>query len=264
MSRLGDRVAIVTGGAEGFGAQAAAALAADGALVLLTGLQDEAGEASAAALRARGLRAEYHHLDITDPMAWAVLVDKIMRTHGHLDILVNHAADNISVTIEAATSEQLREILEANLIGPFTGTKAVIAAMRQSGGGAIINIVANPIVAVLPLYPLYSAAKAALVNLTKSTAIHCAQRSYDIRVNAVHPGTHETEKLTENALRSATAPNLGTLLATLPARPHGPLHEFGAAITFLAADESHHVTGADIFCEGSLAALSFPAAPPAG
>jgi NAD(P)-dependent dehydrogenase (short-subunit alcohol dehydrogenase family) len=255
MGRLGYKVAIVTGAASDFGGIAATALAEDGATVLLTDTSGEAGEALATALRARGLQAEYHQLDTTGAMGWAVLVDKIMRTHGHLDILVNNAGATISATIEDATAQQLRETLEANLIGPFLGIKAVIPAMRQSGGGSIINIAANPIVALLPLHPLYSTAKAALVNLTKSTAMHCVQRGYDIRVNAVHPGTHETQLLTANALRSTTAPNLATLLATLPARPSGEVYEFATAITFLAADESQSLTGTELFCHGALTAL---------
>jgi NAD(P)-dependent dehydrogenase (short-subunit alcohol dehydrogenase family) len=204
MSRLGYKVAIVTGGGERFGASAADALAADGATVLLTGPQ---GEAHADALRARGLKAEYHQLDAADPLDWAALVDKIMRTHGHLDVLVNQAGGNISCTIEDATVAQLREILDENLLGPFIGTKAVIPTMRQSGGGSIINIAANAIVEILPLYVLYGAAKAALVNLTKTTAVHCFQRGYDIRVNTVHPGAHETPLLTANAIRSTRRKN---------------------------------------------------------
>jgi NAD(P)-dependent dehydrogenase (short-subunit alcohol dehydrogenase family) len=256
MSRLGYKVAIVTGGAEGFGA--AEALAADGATVLLTG---SGGEAQAGALSARGLKAEYHRLNAADPLDWAALVDKIMRTHGHLDVLVNHAGANISCTIEDATGAQLREILDENLLGPFLGTKAVIPAMRQSGGGSIINIAANAIVEILPLYALYGAAKAALVNLTKTTAAHCFRRGYGIRVNAVHPGGHETQLLTDNALRLTKVENLRPLLAALQAGGTAPLHEFSAAVTYLAADESAHVTGTELYCAGALTAQSLAAAP---
>jgi 3(or 17)beta-hydroxysteroid dehydrogenase len=256
MSRLAYKVAIVTGGAQGFSASAAEALAADGATVLIAGGE---GEAFAAALRERGFKAEYHQLDAGDPLSWAVLVDKIMRTHGHLDVLVNQAGANISTTIENATAGQLREILEADLIAPFIGTKAVIAAMRQSGGGSIINIAANPIVEILPLYALYGAAKAALLSLTRTTAVHCTQRSYDIRVNAVHPGTHETQLLTDNAIRSADAPNVNELLGTLPVRATGTLYEFGEAIAWLAGDESQHITGTEIFCTGLLTDLALAA-----
>jgi len=250
MGRLDDQVAVVTNGAQGLGAGAAEALAREGATVLITGALDDGG--FAATLRARGLSVEYHQLDAGDTLAWAALVDRVMRTHGHLDVLVNHAGADISTTIEDATAAQLREILEADLVAPFLGTKAVIAAMRQSGGGSIINIAANPVVAVLPLWALYSAAKAALVSLTESTAVHCVQRGYGIRVNAVHPGTHETQLLTDNAIRSTKAANLQALLGTLPGRPDGEYLDFAAAITFLAGEDSAQVTGAKIFCTGPL------------
>src|SRR6516165_1974162 len=217
MSRLGYKVAIVTGGAQGLAAAAASALAKDGATLLITGQNDGEGEEEAAALRANGLHAEYHHLVPADPLSWAALVDKVMRTHGHLDVLVNHAGAHISTTIEDASAAQLREVLDSDLVAPFLGLKAVIPAMRQSGGGSIINIAASPVVTVLPLYALYSAAKAGLVSLTKNTAMHCHQRGYDIRVNAVHPGVHETPTLTANAIRSTRARNLHELLTTLPA-----------------------------------------------
>ncbi len=260
MSRLGFKVAVVTGGAFGFGAEAAQALARDGASVVLTGTQDEAGEAAAAALRAEGLLAEYHHLDTSDAMGWTQLADRIMRTHGHLDILVNQSGPAESATIENATVAQLRESLETCLVEPFLGIKAVIPAMRQSGGGAIINIVANAIVEILPLHALYSAAKAGLVGLTRSTAVHCHQRSYDIRVNAIHPGTHETPRLETGALRSTTSPSLHEMLAALPAGQNETLYAFGEAITYLAGDDSRHVTGREIYCAGPLTPGSYEAA----
>lgn len=247
MSGLGYKVAIVTGAAN-LAAQAAQALAKNGATIILAGPDT--------ATLAAGLNAEHHPLTATDPLSWAALVDKIMRTHGHLDVLVNHSAANISITLEDATAPQFREMLEANLIAPFLGIKAAIPAMRQSGGGSIINIAANPLAATLPLYPLASAAKAGLVNLTKNTAMHCHQRGYDIRVNAVHPGAHDTEELTANALRSTKAPRLHQLLATLPATG-SKLYEFADAITYLAGDESTDITGADLFCTGPLTGLAF-------
>jgi NAD(P)-dependent dehydrogenase (short-subunit alcohol dehydrogenase family) len=254
MSRLGYKVAIVTG-AQGLAAEAAGALAQDGATLLIAAQNTGEGEATAAALRRKNLQAEYHHLAPADPLSWAALVDRIMRTHGHLDVLVNHAGAHISTTIEDATASQLRDILETDLIAPFLGIKAVIPAMRQSGGGSIINIAASPVAEVLPLYALYSTAKAGLVSLTKNTAMHCHQRGYDIRVNAVHPGTHETPTLTANAIRSTRARNLHELLTMLPARGDGPLHDFAGAITYLASDESSAITGTELFCTGPLAAF---------
>lgn len=257
MGHLSYKLAIVTGGADGLAAEAAAALAEEGAIVLITGTQNEPGEACATALRARGAQAEYHQLDPKDALSWAVLVDKAMRTHGHLDILVNHTGAHVSTTIEDAGAAQLRDILDDNLIAPFLGIKAVIPAMRQSGGGSIINITANPIVQLLPLNTLYGAAMAGLDNLTKNTALHCIQRGYDIRVNSVHPGTHETPLLTDNTIRSTTSPNVAPILAALPIQQDAVLYEFGAAIAYLAGDDSKSISGSEIFCRGALTGLNF-------
>lgn len=263
MTRLAYKVAIVTEATSDFGALAAAALAAEGAALLLTGADDEAGEALAASLQSRGQKAAYHRLEATDPLVWATLVDKIMRSHGHLDVLVNNGGVPLSDTIEDATAAQLRETLDKLLIAPFLGIKAVIPAMRQSGGGAIINIAANPVAGVLPLYSVYGAAKAALAGLTKTTAVHCAQRGYDIRVNTIHPGMHETALLTENALRSTTSAALHGLLRQLvPAPPQ--LHDFGETIIHLASDEAAHITGSEFFARGKLAGLSFGPMPAPG
>ena len=258
MTRLGYKVAIVTGGATDFSAQAAAVLAQNGATILLASPDETQGQQAAAALCAKGHRAEFHHLIPTDPLSWAALVDKTMRTHGHLDVLVNHSAASLSTTIEDATAPQLREMLEQGLAAPFLGMKAAIPAMRQSGGGSIINIAANPVIGALPLYPLYSAARAGLVSLTHSTALHCQQRGYDIRVNAIHPGAHESESLTEDALRSIKARNLHALLGTMPVRAEGKLYDFASTILHLADDESMELTGAELFCTGPLAGLDFP------
>ncbi len=257
MTHLGYKVAIVTGGVTDFSAQAAAVLAQNGATILLASQHEDEGQQTAAALRAQGHKAEFHHLIPTGPLSWAALVDKTMRTHGHLDVLVNHSPASVSTTIEDATAPQCREMLEAGLIAPFLGIKAAIPAMRQSGGGSIINIAANPIIGVLPLYPLYSAARAGLVSLTKSTALQCLQRGYNIRVNAIHPGAHESESLTADALRSIKARNLHALLGTMPARAEGKLYDFAGAILHLAGDESTVLTGAELFCNGPLAGLDF-------
>ncbi|WP_297491814.1 SDR family oxidoreductase [Acidocella sp.] len=262
MASLDYKVAIVTCCTSDFGRIAATALAEAGATLLLTGMADTEGEALAAALRGQGRSASYQHLDTGDAMAWAVLADTIMRTHGHLDILVNNTSNCASLTIEGATAAQLRDVLEAGLIAPFLGMKAVIPAMRQSGGGAIINIAANPIAEVLPLYALDSSAKAGLTGLTKSTAVHCSHRGYGIRVNTVHPGAHETALLTTNALRSLEAEALHPMLATLPRRPQAPLQELGAAIAFLASDAAAGITGAEIHTLGPLAGLGFTQAAP--
>lgn len=262
MARLDKKVAIVTGGARGLGGATVDALAEEGATVLIADIIDEAGEARAAALRGRGLTAEYHHLDVRDALAWAGLVDTAMRKHGHLDILVNNAGINISITIEDATVEQLRDVIDVNLVGPFLGMKAAIPAMRQSGGGSIINIASNSTQMVLPLTSLYGATKSGLANLTKSTAVHCAQRGYNIRVNSVHPGAHETEMLTGGeGTRATDIPQVKALIDAIPMGRMGQPNELGKVVAFLASDDSSYMTASELFSDGGLTVVSFGADP---
>ena len=261
MGRLEYKLAVVTGGARGLGGATAEALAQEGATVLLTDVLDDVGEAHAAALRGRGLQAEYHHLDVRDAAAWAVLVDKAMRTHGHLDVLVNNAGINIPITIEDATAQQFRDILEINLIGPFNGMKAVIPAMRQSGGGSIVNISSNSTAMILPLTSLYAASKSGLANLTKTTAVHCAQRGYNIRVNSVHPGPHETDMMTGGAADPMDIPMVRTLINSIPMGRMGQPQELGKVVAFLASDDSSYITATELFTDGGLTCVSFGAEP---
>jgi len=261
MGRLEYKVAIVTGGARGLGGATVDVLAEEGATVILADILDEAGEERAAALRARGLKAEYHHLDVRDAAAWAVLVDKAMRTHGHVDVLVNNAGINIPITIEDASAQQFRDILEINLVGPFTGMKAVIPAMRQSGGGSIINIASNSTAMIMPLTSLYAAAKSGLANLTKPTAVHCAHRGYNIRVNSVHPGAHETDMITGGMADPMEIPMVRTLIHSTPMGRLGKPSELGKVVAFLASDDSSYMTASELFADGGLTVVSFGAEP---
>ncbi|MCB5945565.1 SDR family NAD(P)-dependent oxidoreductase [Acidocella sp. KAb 2-4] len=258
MARLDGKVAIVTGGARGLGGATVDVLAEEGATVLIADVIDEAGEARATALRAKGHKAEYHHLDVRDADAWAALVDTAMHAHGHLDVLVNNAGINISITIEDATAQQFRDVLEVNLIGAFLGTKAVIPAMRSSGGGSIINIASNSTQMVLPLTTIYGASKSALANLTKTTAVHCAQRGYNIRVNSVHPGAHETEMLTGGTgMRPLDIPQVKALIDAIPMGRMGQPRELGKVVAFLASDDSSYMTTSELFSDGGLTVVSF-------
>ncbi|GLR65472.1 short-chain dehydrogenase [Acidocella aquatica] len=262
MGRLEGKTAIVTGGARGLGGAAVDALAAEGAVVVIADMLDEAGAARAAKLNAEGRKAEYVHLDVRDTANWAALVSGVVARHGRLDILVNNAGINAPVTIEDATAEQFRAILEVNLIGPFLGMKAVIPAMRASGGGSIINMASNSTQMVLPLTSLYGASKSALANLTKSTAVHCAQRGYNIRVNSIHPGAHETEMLLGNGgAKPADIPQVRSLINAIPMGRMGKPSEIGSVVVFLASEDSSYMTASELFSDGGLTVVSFGADP---
>lgn len=255
VSRLDGKVAIVTGGARGLGAAAAAALVADGAAVVVGDVLDEAGTASVAALTSGGGRAVYVSLDVRDEDSWRNAVDTAIRLWGRLDCLVNNAGINNPIDIEAASAEDFRRILEVNLIGAFIGIKAVLPAMRQSGGGSIINVASNSTAMVLPTTSLYGASKAAIANLAKTTAVHCALRGDNIRVNSIHPGPHETEMLANPQVRAM--PQVKALVDAVPMGRMGRPEEFGKLAAFLASDDSSYITASEIFIDGGLTAVSF-------
>ena len=254
MKRLEGKVAIVTGGARGMGGAAAQALADEGAIILVTDILEEAGRAHADAIRNGGGRAQFVHHDVTHAAAWDDVVAVAMRDHGRLDCLVNNAGISAAATIEDATADQFRAMLEINLIGPFLGTKAVLPAMRQSGGGSIVNISSNSSAMVMAETTTYGASKAALANLTKTTAVHCALNGYNIRVNSIHPGPHETEMLTRPETRDS--PQIRALIQAIPMGRMGRPEEFGKLVAFLASDDSSYMTAAELFCDGGLTVIS--------
>ena len=255
MGRLDGKVAIVTGGARGLGGAASEVLAAEGAAVLITDVLDEEGAALAQKLRDGGARADYVHLDVRDADQWASAVERAETLWGRVDCLVNNAGINFPIDIEEGTADQFRAILEVNLIGAFTGTKAVLPAMRRSGGGSIINVASNSTAMVLPTTSLYGASKAAIANLAKTTAVHCALRGDNIRVNSIHPGPHETEMLSNPQVKAM--PQVRALIDAVPMGRMGRPEEFGKLVAFLASDDSSYITASEMFVDGGLTSVSF-------
>lgn len=255
MTRLAGKVAIVTGGARGLGGGAVDALCADGAKVVIADILDEAGEERAATLSSAGHETHYTHLDVREAGQWSSLIDATLSRWGRIDCLVNNAGINIPIDIEEASAEQFRAILDVNLIGAFLGTKAVLPAMRRNDGGSIINVASNSTQMALPTTSLYGASKAALANLTKTTAVHCALRGDAIRVNSIHPGAHMTEML-ENPQVQAM-PQVRALVNAIPMGRMGMPAEFGKLVAFLASDDSSYMTAAELFTDGGLTVVSF-------
>lgn len=255
MGRLDGKVAIVTGGARGLGGGAADVLCAEGAAVVIADVLDEAGEARAAQLSSDGYRVHYAHLDVRNAAEWSALVTDTMARFGRINCLVNNAGINIPIDIEEANEDQFRAIIDVNLIGPFLGIKAVLPAMRQSGGGSIINVASNSTAMVLPTTSLYGATKAGIANLTKTTAVHCALKGDAIRVNSIHPGAHLTEMIDNPQVQAL--PQFRALAQAIPMGRLGLPVEFGKLVSFLASDDSSYMTAAELFTDGGLTVVSF-------
>jgi NAD(P)-dependent dehydrogenase (short-subunit alcohol dehydrogenase family) len=245
MDRLTGRVALVTGAAGGIGAATARRLAAEGAAVLATDVQDEAGAALAAAITADGGRCAYRHLDVTSEPEWEAAVAAAVAELGGLDILVNNAGVADGGTIEDSTLEKWNLTIAIDQTGVFLGMKSAAAALAASGHGSVINI--SSIFGTIGGFgtsPAYHAAKGAVRTMTKNTALHWADRG--IRVNSVHPGFIDTALI--GGVRGTPAEQ--AVLGMTPLGRLGQPAEVAAGVAYLASDDASYVTGLELYIDG--------------
>ncbi|MDP6343592.1 MAG: glucose 1-dehydrogenase [Alphaproteobacteria bacterium] len=253
MARVAGKVALVTGGASGIGRATAGLLAREGATVVLSDLQDEAGERAAAEIAAEITAdvgsARYLHHDVTDEAAWEAVIGAVVEDHGGLDILVNNAGvGGNGLPIDEMPMAVWRQCLAVNLDGVFLGVKHGIRAMKERGG-AIINTSSILGIVGLPLTANYAASKGGVRLLTKTAAIECAARGLPIRVNSVHPGFIDTP-MVDGAIQ-LRGPELKQQIETL--QPTGSLGEpmdIAEGILYLASDAAKFVTGSELVIDG--------------
>jgi 3alpha(or 20beta)-hydroxysteroid dehydrogenase len=240
---LEGRVAIITGAARGQGLAEAERFVAEGARVVLVDVLDDLGDAAAAAL---GSNARYAHLDVTDEVGWHAVVERTVTMFGGLDILVNNAAIYRVATLEETDAALFRQVLEVNLVGPFLGILATTAALRERGGGSIINVSSANGIRGAHRASAYASSKFGLRGLTKSAAIELGPAG--IRVNAILPGTIRTEMI------RYVLDHEEQIAAPLPMRRIGEPHDVAGAALWLAGDDSLWVTGTDVVVDGGFTA----------
>ena len=247
MGRLDGKAALISGGARGMGASEARMFAAEGAAVLIGDILDEEGEATAADIRASGGQCHYERLDVTSESEWRDAVASATSRFGKLDVLVNNAGIGSSpFPIHEEPLELWDKTIDVNLKGVFLGTRCAIPAMRESGGGSIINISSQlGIVAVPYNGAAYQTAKGGVRILTKAAALQYAADG--IRVNSVHPGPITTEMT--RAGRDDPE-RLSIMLARIPMGRYGEPEEVAHAVVYLASDESTFVTGSEVVVDG--------------
>ena len=245
MDRLNGRVALVTGAAGGIGAATARRLADEGAAVLATDVQDEAGALVAEEITKAGRRCCYRHLDVTSPPEWAAAVAAAVADFGGLDILVNNAGVADGGAIEDCTLDTWNQTIAIDQTGVFLGMKTAAAALAASGHGSVINI--SSIYGTIGGFgtsPAYHAAKGAVRTMTKNIALHWAGRG--IRVNSVHPGFIDTAILGG----AKGTPAEQAIVDRTPMGRLGQPAEVAAGIAYLASDDASFVTGLELYIDG--------------
>ncbi len=247
MGRLEGKIAFVTGGASGLGEAIARRFSAEGATVLIGDIDVENGKTVAASLTNA---SDFLKLDVRQEADWLAAFALVTSSHGRIDILVNNAGITLHGSIEDITLDQFRQTLDIDLIGVFLGCKHVLPLMRGQGG-SIINMSSMCGVRAQADLVAYNAAKAGVTHLTKSVALHCAQKRYNIRCNSIHPGAIHTPILEKVMAQVADGQALyDGWVAVHPVGRLGRPEEIAAMAVYLASDESGFTTGGEFRIDG--------------
>jgi NAD(P)-dependent dehydrogenase (short-subunit alcohol dehydrogenase family) len=242
------KVALVTGAGSGIGWATARRLAAEGARVACVDRMADRARETARAIVAAGGEALAVEADVTDPTACERMVEETLKRFSAITTLVNSAGVRPEARDRAPAPAEWARVIDTNLSGKYLPTRAVLPALGESGGGAIVNLASVYGLVGGSLSPAYAASKGAVVNLTRQMAVQCAP---SVRVNCVCPGMIETPMtralLDEPAFREA-------ILLKYPLQRFGQPEEVASAILYLASDEAAFVTGVALAVDGGYTA----------
>ena len=245
MSRLANKVAVITGAAQGMGAAHARRFVTEGAKVILTDINEKAGAALGKEL---GPNAIFVSHDVTKPVSWADVVRLGEAKFGTINVLVNNAGiiGEIQATGEI-TEANYMNVIAINQHGVYYGMKAVLPSMIKAGGGSIVNI--SSIAGMIACYGApniaYVASKFAVRGMTKFVAAECGK--YNIRVNSVHPGFIKTPMMV-----AATDEGGGSAVSMIPLGRMAEPDEVSQLVAFLASDESSFITAEEHVIDGGM------------
>ena len=248
--RLKNKIVLITGAAQGIGAEIAYRFSGEGAKVVIADINENQGNKIVNKIKGNNGEALFLYLNVSDEENWERVIQDVIEKYGFINILINNAGINIRETIEEMKIENLDKMLDINVKGPFIGIKHIIPHMRKNGGGSIINM--SSICGLIGhqyTNEAYSLTKGALTLLTKSVGVRFAKDN--IRCNSLHPSTVDTPYIQEyfkdpqkKEERIGEIP-LGRLATT---------RDIANAALFLASDEGEFINGVSFPIDGGLTA----------
>ena len=254
-NRLAGKVALITGGASGLGANAAELMAREGAKVVVADIAADRGQEVVDRI---GPSARFVKLDVTSEDNWKEAIAKAVETFGALHVLLNSAGIGLSKTVEEIELSEWRRVHAIDLDGVFLGCKHGVAEIKKHTktlGGSIINISSISGIIAGANMAAYNSAKAGVRLLSKSVALHCAKSGYNIRCNSVHPTFIDTPILDKYRDRFGQDLMQQKLGKQVPIGRLGRPEEVGWALVFLASDESSFMTGSEVVIDGGISAM---------
>ena len=256
MGRLDDKVALVTGAAQGLGAAIAAMFAREGCKVVLSDINEDGAARQAQMIDAAqpGSAVAVFH-DVTNADQWKAAIDIACRQFGGLNVLVNTAGIGSVGNVVDESWENWRRVHAVDLDSVFLGCKFAIPRIADSGGGSIVNVSSISGIIAGHNFAAYNSAKAAVRHLSKSIALHCAKDKNNIRCNSVHPVFIDTpilDAMAPDGDKQALHEKLGR---QIPIGRVGEPDDVAYAVLYLASDESKFVTGTEIRIDGGISAM---------
>ena len=249
--RLEGKVALITGGASGMGRSEALVFAEEGARVVVGDLLESEGRQAADKIMAAGGQARFVKLDVTTEGDWQKAITTTVSSFGKLDILVNNAGISGTFDPDTMSTAAWDALMNVNAKGVFLGMKHAIPAMREIGGGAIVNISSiSGFVGQSMVHMAYNASKGAVRIMTKAAAVQYAKDG--IRVNSVHPGFMPPMRTSK---ASADPEWRARMLKAVPMKREGRVEEVAYAVLFLASDEASYITGTELVVDGGYLAV---------
>lgn len=254
--RLEGKGAVITGGGRGLGREVVLLMAGEGAGVVVFDVNAEGAEAVAAEAREAGGRAIAFAGDVTDEDRLAAAIASCREEFGAFDVIHNNAGVQLEKRLHESTGEEFDWITGVNLKGVFLGCKQAVLAMRETGGGSIINTASILAHTGDPFLPVYTGTKTGVLGMTRAIAVDYA--SDGIRCNCVSPGDMETPMIQKyfDATPDPVAARV-EMEASYPGKRFAHPKEVAQAVLFLATDEASFISGTYILVDGGLTAKTY-------